>query len=224
MTSDPTADSARSVDTALSPRSTGRLALLIGTPVLLGALFLIHPDGSGGLASLLPIGDAWLFLHLAMLPLLGLLGVSFYVLLEGHSGTLATVGRIGVAVYVTFYAAFEAIAGVATGLLTHEAHALSPAQREGVAAAIDALATPSMAIGAVGAVGALVAVGAVGVLLRRSGAPLVPVVLLGGAPLATVFHGGFPLDAVAMAGFLAGVVWLELGWRRGGTRRAARPA
>lgn len=196
-----------------STRPLGRWALLVGTPLLLGALFLIHPDGTGGLAGLLPVGDRWLFLHVAMLPLLGLLGVSFYVLLQGHSGTVATVGRVGVTLYMTFYVSFEAIAGVTTGLLVHEAQSLPPAQQAGVAAAIEALAVPSMAIGVLGALGGLVAIAAAGVVLRRSGAPLVPVVLLGGAPLATVFHGGFPLDALAMAAFLAGIVWLELGWR-----------
>lgn len=224
MTSERTAGSANGVETAPSSRPLGRWTLLMGTPALLGALFLVHPDGSGGLEGLLPIGDAWLFLHVAMLPILGLLGASFYVLLDGYSGTVATIGRIGVAIYMTFYVPFEAIAGVTTGLLTHEAHTLPPAQQEGIAAAIDALTVPSMAIGSLGTVGALVAVVAIGVLLRRSGAPLVPVILLGGAPLATFFHGGFPLDGVAMAAFLAGVAWLELGWRGVDARRAAQPS
>jgi len=197
-----------------SPRFLVRWALLVGTPVLLGALFLIHPDGSGGLDSLLPVGESWLFLHVLMLPILGLLGACFYVLLNDYTGRVATVGRIGVGLYVTFYVAFEAIAGVATGLLTHEAQTLPPAQQEGVAAAIDTLVVPSVVIGSIGSLGAVVAVVAAGVLLRRSGAPLLPVVLLGGAPLATVFHGGFPLDAVAMAAFVVGVAWLELGWRQ----------
>lgn len=198
----------------------GRRALLIGTPILLGTLFLIHPDGSGGLDSLLPVGDAWLYLHVAMLPLLGLLGVSFYVLLNDHSGTVATIGRVGVAIYMTFYVAFEAIAGVATGLLVHEAHMLPAEQQEGVAAAINTLVVPSMLIGFIGTLGAVIAIGSVAILLRHSGAPLVPVSLLGGAPLATVFHGGLPLDAIMLGVFLVGVAWLELKWRPGDEQHA----
>jgi hypothetical protein len=197
-----------------------RQALLIGTPILLGALFLIHPDGSGGLDSLLPVGDVWLYLHVAMLPLLGLLGVSFFVLLNDYSGTVATTGRIGVAIYMTFYVAFEAIAGVATGLLVHEAHTLPAEQQAGVAAAIDTLAVPSLVIGFIGTIGAIIAIVAVGILLRRSGAPLVPVILLGGAPLATLFHGGVPLDAIALSMFLVGVTWLELKWRSANEQHA----
>lgn len=186
----------------------------MGTPILLGVLFFIHPDGSGGLEGLLPIGDTWLVIHFAMLPLLGLLGVSLYVLLNGYSGRVATIGRVGVAIYLTFYVPFEVIVGITTGLLTHEARTLPPEQQEGIAAGIDALVTPSMALGIVGTAGAVIAVVAVGILLRRSGAPLLPVVLLGGMPLATLFHGGTPLDAVGLGVFLVGIAWLELGWRR----------
>lgn len=205
-----------------SSRRLGRWLLLIGTPVLLGALFLIHPDGSGGLDGLLPVSESWLFLHVAMLPLLGLLGVSFYVLLAGYSGTTALVGRVGVAVYMTFYIAFEAILGVAAGLVTHEAQMLPAEQQEGVAAAVDTFTVPSMALGMLGSLGALTAVVAAGLLLRRSGAPLIPVVLLGGAPFATVFHAGTPLDAIGMGLFLVGVAWLELGWRRSDDRHSAQ--
>lgn len=220
MTSNPTAETIgeerrvsddHPADADGVPASLGRWLLLVGTPVLLGALFLIHPDGSGGLAGLLPVSETWLYLHVAMLPLLGLLGASFYALLGQETGTVATVGRAGVLVYMTFYLAFEAIAGIANGLLVHEAQGLAAAQQEGVAVAIDALTVPAVALGVVGSLGALGAVIAIGVLRRRAGAPLVPILLLGGAPLATVFHAGTPLDALGMAAFLTGVVWLEAG-------------
>lgn len=204
------------VDSPGSGSRVVRLLVLVATPLLLGTLFLVHPDGSGGLAGLLPLEDTWLVLHLAMLPLLGLLGVAFYLLLEGYTGTVATVGRAGVALYLTFYTAFEAIAGIATGLLVHEAHTAPADQQAGLATAVETLTVPSMVLGVFGILGAILAVTAIGILLRRSGAPLVPVLLLGGAPLATVFHAGTPLDAVGMALFLGGVVWLEVGWRNPG--------
>lgn len=189
-----------------------RRLLLLGTPILLGGLFVIHPDGSGGLNTLLPVAETWLFVHVAMLPLLGLWGVSFYVLLDGYTGPVATVGRIGVAIYMTFYLPFEAIAGITTGLLSHEAHGLPPAQQEGIATAIDTLLVPSLVLGIIGTLGVLIAVVAIGILLRRSGAPLAPLLLLGGAPLAAMFHGGTPIDALALTTFLVGVVWLEFRW------------
>lgn len=215
-------DAQHRTDAAASAKPLGRWLLLMGTPVLLGALFLIHPDGSGGLEGLLAVSETWLDLHVAMLSMLGLLGACFYVLLQGYTGPVATVGRVGVGIYMTFYIAFEAIRGIATGLLVHDAHTLPAEQQEGVAAAVDVLATPSTVLGALGSLGALVAVVAISVLLRRSGAPLVPAVLLGGAPFATVFHAGTPLDAVGMGMFLAGVIWLELGWRRSDDHQATQ--
>jgi hypothetical protein len=191
-----------------------RRLLLIGPPVLLGILFFIHPDGSGGHETLLSVGDTWLFLHVAMLPLLGLFGGSLFLLLDGYAGPVATIGRVGVGIYLTFYVAFEAIAGVVTGLLTHKAHTVPAEQQAGVAAAIDSLVVPSLMLGFVGTVGAFIAVISIGILLRRSGAPLLPVFLLGGAPLATLFHSGTPIDAIAMFLFVGGIVWLELRWQR----------
>lgn len=203
----------RRADADNQSRGYAQWLVLMATPILLGTLFLIHPDGSGGLNGLLSLGDTWLFLHVAMLPLLGLLGVGFYLLLDGYAGTVATIGRAGVAIYMTFYIAFEAIAGIAKGLLVHEAHTLAAGRQAGIEAAVDALTVPSMALGMLGALGALIAVVTIGILLRRSGAPMVPIVLLGGAPFATVFHAGTPLDAVGMGLFLGGVVWIELLWR-----------
>lgn len=192
-----------------------RWLLLVGTPVLLGALFLIHPDGSSGLETLLPVAQTWLLLHVVMLPVLGLLGMSFYVLLDDFQGPVATAGRLGIAIYMTFYIPFEAIAGVTTGILTHEAATVSSDQQEGITVAIDALEMPSVMLGIAGTIGAVIAVISIGILLRRARAPLVPVLFLGGAPLATLFHGGTPIDAFAMGVFLVGIVWLELRWRRG---------
>lgn len=224
MTSDHSAASGGSAGNASNWERLGRWLLLMGTPTLLGVLFFIHPDGSGGLEGLLPIGDTWLAIHFAMSPLLGLLGVSLYVLLNGYSGRVATTGRVGVAIYMTFYVPFEAIAGITTGLLTHKAQTLPPDQQSGIAAGIDTLVTPSLALGVIGTVGAVIAIVAVGILFRRSGAPLFPVVLLGGVPLATLFHGGTPLDAVGLGLFLVGIAWLELGWRGATEQQSAQTA
>jgi len=191
-----------------------RWLLLMGTPVLLGALFLIHPDGSSGLESLLPVAQTWLILHIVLLPVLGLLGMSLYVLLDDFQGPVATVGKLGVAIYMTFYIPFEAIAGVTTGILTREAATLPSAQQEGITAAIDALQMPSILMGFVGTFGAVIAVISIGILLRRANAPLVPVLCLGGAPLATLFHGGTPIDAFSIGIFLVGILWLEFRWRQ----------
>lgn len=205
-------------------RRYGRWLLLVGTPLLLGGVLWFHPHGGDGLYdALTPVVDTWLLVHYLLLPLFGLLGVCLYLLLRGYTGPIATIGRIGVAVYLVFYIAFEAIAGIATGLLIREAQALPPEQQEGVAEAIQVVsAEPIAALALTGTVGAIVAVVAIAILLRRSGAPLVPVALLAGVPITVVGHGGGQVDVFGMILFGIGVVWLELSWRRTDEQRSAQ--
>lgn len=192
-----------------------RTLLLVGTPLALAVALWFHPTGGMDLYdSLAPVADTWLPLHFLLLGLFGLLGVCLYVLLEDRASTVATVGRIGVATYLVFYVAFEAIAGIATGLLVHRARSLPPTQQEGVAAALQATIEPALVLALLGTIGAIVAIAALATELRADGAPATPVALLAGLPVAVFAHGGAKLDALAMVAFLLGVVWLEVGWQR----------
>lgn len=209
----------------VSLRRFGRGVLLVGTPLLLAIAFRFHPHAHGNVAeTVMPVADAWLALHLALLPLLGALGICFAVLLDGYAGAVATVGRIGTAVYLVCYLTFEAIVGIATGILLREARTLPPAQREGADAAVqaffDAPATGIVPlVTLLGTVGALVAIAAIAILRRRAGAPLVPVVCLSGAPVALVAHGTGTTDVLGMVLFAVGTAWLELRRDRPGDRR-----
>lgn len=208
-------------------RRVVRLLLLVGGPLLLGAAFAVHPHGGVELldASRTAV-DRWFRYHLVLLPLLGLLGVCLSVLLADFEGTVAVVGRAGTAVYLVCYVAFEAIAGIGTGIVVREARAFSGAQRAAAAAVVEGIATEPavIALALLGTAGGLLAVVALGLSLRRAGAPLVPVILLGGAPLAMVGHGGGYVDVFGMLLFTAGVAWLELLWRRASDSRAAQTA
>lgn len=213
MTSEYSEQLATQSETAATPSRFGRWALLIGTPLLLGGALSFHPHGGGDLHSTLtPVADLWLLLHVLLLPLFGLLGVSLYVLLDSYDGFVATIGRIGVATYLVFYIAFEAIAGIATGLLVRESQTLPPSQQDGVATALQAMTEPAIALALIGSAGALIAVFAIAVHLRRAGAPLIPIVFLAGVPITAVFHGGTHIDVFGMGLFLISVVWLEFYW------------
>ncbi|MDG5821203.1 hypothetical protein [Natronococcus sp. A-GB7] len=203
----------------------GRWLLLAGTPAALGAVLWAHPHG-GAYETVATAADAWLAVHLLLLPLFALLGAVVYVLLAGFSGRTATIGRFGVAVYVVFYTAFEAIAGIATGLVVRGTGSLSGTEQAGAVAAYDAIVTSPVVgvLALLGVAGMLVAVAALALELRRAGAPILPVASLAGVPIAIVGHGGTPIDAVGMGVFLIGVVWLEFGWRRRVDYREEVPA
>lgn len=166
---------------------TGRIGLvvrrlvLLGTPLVAAGVLSFHlfeMFSDGVYAHVGADVETWLAVHLLFLPLLGLLGVGLYLLLDGYHGLIATVGRIGIATFATFYIAMEAIAGIAVGLPVLEGRTLPAAQQTGVAAAVEALFyDPIVGGGSVslfavlGVLGYLVAVVAIAVVLRREGAP-----------------------------------------------------
>lgn len=219
MASETPLDSSEPPRERLHPRLVGRWLLLLGTPLLLAVVLWFHPRaGDEPFANLLPLAETWFVVHALLLPLFGLLGIALYVLLRDYRGPLATVGRIGTATYLVCYLAFEAIAGIATAVLLRESRDLSAAQQDGVAAALEVVFTNPVdgvagILALLGTLGNAVAVLAIAILLRRSGAPVVPIALLAGAPISLVAHGSNPWDVVGMAAFCLGLAWLEFGWR-----------
>jgi hypothetical protein len=95
-----------------------RRGIILGTPLALGILDLFHPTISGSIFDTLsPQLTWWITLHIIQLPLFCLLALSVYLLLDGVKGTLATVSKVGLGIFVTFYPALDAILGIGTGAL-----------------------------------------------------------------------------------------------------------
>lgn len=208
-------------ETAAPGAGTGGVArrlLVLGSPLLLGGLFAVHPHGGGAdlFEGSAAVAAWWLRYHLLLVPASGLLGAAVAVLLSEFDGPVATIGRSGAVVYVVGYVTFEAIAGIATGLLVRRGRRVPADHRSSVADVVDGAASDPVVVGfaIAGSLGLLVAVVALGVLHRRRGAPAVPLLLLGGAPVAAVAHGERAGAAVGMASFLVGVAWLERRSRR----------
>jgi hypothetical protein len=61
------------------------------------------------------------------------------MLLDGIQSVAATVARASLVVWMVFFSAFDAIAGIAVGVLTRYANSLAGEQREAVIGAIDFL-------------------------------------------------------------------------------------
>jgi hypothetical protein len=204
-----------------SIRLAGRRLVLFGTPIVAASVLSFHLFEMFTDGVYTHVGhdvETWLAVHLLFLPLLGLLGVGLYLLLDGYEGVTATIGRAGIAVFAVFYIAMEAIAGITVGILVREGRALPVDQQAGVAAVVEALFyDPIVGGGSVslfavlGVLGYLVAVVAIAVVLRREGAPRLPLVLLVGSFIAIFSHAG-PTGVLGMVLFFVAVVWLELRW------------
>lgn len=187
-----------------------RRVVLLGTPLALTGVIWFHPDRLlGGEPSV----ELWLRIHSLFMLLFGLLGVALYLLLADYQGRVATVGRIGVAIYAIYYVAMIAILGLATGVLIREAQALTAAQQEGVTVVVRELATASIVttIANIAMLGYLIAVLAVVIVLRREGAPVIPLALLVGSLIGILNHVGLS-GILGMGLFFIAVTWLEFGW------------
>lgn len=124
----------------LNTRLTPRQLVLLGVPLVLGILELTHlvisgPPGVFG--QVRPQVGYWIALHLIQLPLFSLLALAAYLLLDGNTRRAATVARVALAVFVIFYPAFDALLGIAVGVLVNYAGGLPADQQAAVATAID---------------------------------------------------------------------------------------
>jgi hypothetical protein len=150
--------------------------------------------------------------HVIQLALTGLVAMSVLLLADSFGRATAWVTRLGVGVFLVFFSAYDAVAGIATGLAMRSARDLSAVQQEGVFDVVKdwPAVGPPFALSIVGTLGWVVAVGALALAARRQGAPrlewifvgLAAVLLLGGHP--------FPAGTLAFACFFAAALLHEL--------------
>ena len=105
--------------------------------------------------------------HVIQLALTGLVGLSVLLLADGFGRANAWVTRLGVGVFLVFFSAYEAVAGIATGLAMRSARDLSAVQQEGVFHVVRDWpgVGPPFALSIVGTLGWVAAVGPLASLL-----------------------------------------------------------
>ncbi len=172
---------------------------------------LFHPSPYDDIAGeLFPIAGWWTALHAAQFFLFALVGVSVWMLVDWLTGLAAAVAKVAAAIFVLFYDAGDAIAGIATGILA--GGAANGSLGEGAAVeAIEALfvdPTKNLFFG-VGIYAWSLALAAAAVALWRAGAPRPPLILLAPAAFFLNFDHAFPFGSLAFALFFACAVWLE---------------
>ena len=120
--------------------------LLLAAPLLWLVPALLHPTGEP-YAGIADEADRWIFVHVAQLVLTPFLAAGVWMLLAGIQSVPALLARSALAVWMVFFSAFDAVAGIATGVLTRHANSLAGEEREGVVAAIDFLWADSQLAG-----------------------------------------------------------------------------
>jgi hypothetical protein len=115
---------------ALARPATGSAIVAVAT----GALLAWHPTDPTHATQLADVLGRWLAIHLGLLLAMPLLALGVIHLLRGIETTSAKVARTLIIPAAAFYAAFDALLGIGTGVLVDEASRLPPELREGAVA------------------------------------------------------------------------------------------
>ena len=189
---------------------------LLAAPLLWFVPAFVHPVGDPyeGIAD---AADQWIFVHVAQLVLTPFLAAGVWILLGGLQSVAAWIARCALVLWMVFFSAFDAIAGIAIGVLTRHANSLDGQGQDGVVAAIEFLWTDSqLANGGFSVLGNLghfswvvVAISAT-VALHRAGASRV---IVGATFMSVLFasHSGLGAAVGLIALFVAEL--LTLRWR-----------
>lgn len=141
------------------PAPFRKVVIFIG-PTLVGILNLTHPLIRP------PIYRAvihhlpwWTTLHVVNLFLFPILGSAVYFLVKDVRNFAALISRIAIILFIPIYAAFDALAGVGTGILVQQGSSL-PAGTSGIEPLIDAYWTSSIiaTIAAIGSIAWVIAI------------------------------------------------------------------
>jgi hypothetical protein len=148
-------------------RTTALRAFLVGAPLAFAALLTQHPMGTGDLYTEVSENvTPWLVVHYGGAVFFPLMALVIWLLIRDVSGRAATIARFALPVYAVFYTVWEAIFGIANGLLANTGNGLSGAERQGVGEAVsDIVSSPIF-----GEMGVLVSVGSVAWWIGIAGA------------------------------------------------------
>lgn len=194
-----------------------RRVLLLLPPLLLAGLEIIHPQPDETVQALRDVSTWFAGFHVIQLALTGLVALSVLLLADSFGRANAWVTRLGIGVFLVFFSAYDAVAGIGTGLAMRSARDLSAVQQEGVFDVVKdwPAVGPPFALSIVGTLGWVAAVGALTLAVRRQGAPRREWILIG---LAAVFLLGghpFPFGTISFGCFFIGAVLYEFrasGW------------
>jgi hypothetical protein len=169
--------------------------------------------GPGVLEFLRPRLGLWMGVHVVQLFLVLLLGLAVWFLTEGLSGRAATVSRLATAFFLVFYAAFDSVVGIGTGLLASLVEGVPGLDPTAASELVDRYwrARVSPPVGPLIGVAQLswvVAVIAAALALRSHRAPRAVVVLLFVAAIAFGIDHPVPTGTVGMLSFLVANVLL----------------
>ena len=189
-----------------------RRVLLLAPPLLLAGLEVLHPQPDETVQAMLDASTWFAGFHVIQLALTGLIGLSVLLLADGFGRANAWVTRLGVGVFLVFFSAYDAVAGIATGLAMRSARDLPAVQQEGVFDVVKgwpAVGSPFV-LSILGTLGWVTAVGALALAARRQRAPRREWIFIGLAALFLLGGHPFPAGTLAFGCFFLGALLHEV--------------
>jgi hypothetical protein len=202
-----------------------RRALLLVPPLALAALEIVHPQPHENAQAVMDVATWFALFHVIQLVLIGLVGLSVLLLADSFGRANAWVTRLGVGVFLVFFSAYDAVAGIGTGLAMRSARNLSPVQQEGVFDVVEGwpgLGSPFL-LGIIGTAGWVAAVGALALAARRQGAPRLEWIFIGLAALFLMGGHPFVFGTLAFGCLFVAALLCELRGSPTSRRVALRP-
>ena len=186
-----------------------RRALLLLPPLLLAGLEVLHPQPKANPQAVMDVSTWFAVFHVIQLALIGLVALSVLLLADSFGYASAWAMRLGIGTFLVFFSAYDAVAGIGTGLAMRSARDLPAAQQEAVFDVVKdwpGFGAP-FALAIVGTVGWLVAVGALALAARRQGAPRSEWILLALAAVSLMAGHPFPGGTLAFGSlFVAALI------------------
>ncbi len=197
-----------------------RRLLMLAPPFMLAGLEILHPNPDFNAQALMEQSAWFAAFHVIQLVFVGLVALSVVLLADRFGQVQAWSLRLGVGVFLVFYSAYDAVAGIGTGLAMRGAQDLPAAQQQGVFEVVKDWPGLSevFALSIIGTGGWVVAVGALAMAARRQGAPRLVWLPLGLSAL--LLMGGHPFPGGTLAFgflFLAGLFHEVFAGQEGGT-------
>jgi hypothetical protein len=200
-------------------------AFLIGVPLVWAVVLMFHGNAPRDdiYSGLRDEVVRWQVVHVLTLISIGLMAAAVYLLVRNLRGTAATVSKLALLPFVLFYAAWEAVIGLATGALVQQANDAPASERPAMSDGIQALqdnaivGDPGIVL-SLGALGWWTAIIAAALAYRRAGAPRLAWVLLA-LSLIIVAHPP-PAGPLGLVFFAVAVVLLAR-WERASTARSS---
>jgi hypothetical protein len=197
--------------------ATFRRVLLLLPPLAFAAFEGIHPRPDVELQAVMDVATWFAAFHAIQLVLMGLVALSVLLLADEFGTAGAWTTRLGIGAFLIFFSAYDAVAGIATGLAMRSARDLSPAEQNGVWETVKdwpGLDPPVFALNIVGTLGWVVALVGVALAARRAGAPRAEWIFIALAGLFLMGGHPFPFGTIAFGCLFIAVLLHERPWVR----------